>query len=160
MATDSTTLPRPADEPLLALSEDTDDSTNGMSGMQAKIAERPMISLGASLIGGMLLGGLLGGGSDRHRESRSSSEYSRYPAPAGSTSNGDQGDHGQGSSGITASMTEGLRKAAKQSGLEEHGRSTSSSVMSSVNDSLRSVLSQQLPDFDQKLKEWQQEQQG
>jgi hypothetical protein len=152
MAIDSTTLPRPADEPLLALPEETDDSTSATSGMQAKIAERPLISLGAGLIGGMVLGGLLGGSEDKHRERRSRSEYNRYPAPAGST--GDEENHNEhGSSSIAASMTEGLRKAAKQSGLEEHGRSTSTSVMSSLNDTLRSVLSQQLPDFDQKLKE-------
>lgn len=162
MATNSTTLPRPADEPLLALPEDTNDSTGTAAGMQAKIAERPLISIGAGLIGGMLLGGLLGGSDDRHRERRSWSEYNynRYPAAAGSNGDGEHHKQNHGSSSIAASMSEGLRKAAKQSGLEEHGRSTSSSVMSSLNDSLRSVLSQQLPDFDQKLNERQQDQKG
>lgn len=158
MATNKTTLPRPADEQLRALPEETDDSNSAASGVQAKIAERPLISLGAGLVGGMLLGGLLGGGNDRNRDRGSWSGYNRYPAPSGSTSNGDQRDENQGSSSIAASMTAGLRKAAQQSGLEEHGRSTSASVMSSLNDTLRSVLSQQVPDFDQKLNERQQEQ--
>ena len=160
MAVNTTTLPRPADESLLALPEETEEPTGATSGIQAKIAERPLISLGAGLIGGMVLGGLLGGGgeSDRRDERRYWSEYNRYRAPSHSGNDGEQ--HDDSSPGVAASMTASLRKAAKQSGLEEHGRSTSTSVMSSLNDSLRSILSQNLPDFDQKLTERQQEQRG
>lgn len=163
MATNSTTLPSPADEPLLALPEDTDASSNAASGWQAKLAERPLISVGAGLIGGMILGGLTGGGDDRRDQRRYDrrawSDYDRYRGSHESSGQGQDGNQGS-SAGIATSMTEGLRKAAKQSGLEEHGRSTSTSLMSSLNDSLRSALSGQLPEFDQKLKDRQDEQRG
>lgn len=156
MATNRTTLPQPADEALLALPEETDDSSGATSGVQSMITERPLVSLGAGLIGGMILGGLLGG-SSKDKQRQVWTEPHRYSNSSESSGNGDQHeDHS--SSSIAASMTEGLRKAAKQSGLEDHGKSTSNSVMSSLNDSLRSVLSGQLPDFDQKLKERQHEQ--
>lgn len=152
-------LPVPASSTALDVPRDARDrkqGSGGSSGIQAKITQRPLLSLGAGLIGGMVLGGLLGGGRDRRHDTQSWSGGTRYPASVGSTSESGSDQSGGSSGSLTHSMTEGLRKAAKQSGLEERSRSAATSAASSLNDTLRSTLSKQLPGFDERLRERQQ----
>lgn len=153
-------LPVPAPSTALDVPREGTDSgagTSESSGIQAKVTQRPLLAVGAGLIGGIVLGGLLGGGGDRRHDARTRSGGTHYTtASGGSTSESGSDQSGASSGSVTHSMTEGLRKAAKQSGLEERSRSATTSAASSLNDTLRSVLSKQLPGFDERLRERQQ----
>jgi ElaB/YqjD/DUF883 family membrane-anchored ribosome-binding protein len=94
------------------------------------VQERPLVSLGAALIGGFVLGGLLndsgGGGSSRSHDSGSSGSYS-----------------GSSSSGLGHS----LRSALKSSGLEDTVNSAAAAMMGSMTEQLKQTMDRNMPGF-------------
>jgi len=99
-----------------------------------QIEERPLVALGAALVGGFLLGGMTGGnggGQSQQQGSGSSNEYR-------STSS-----HGSGSSTV--------RTALQKSGLEDTISNAAAALMGSVTDQLKSTLDRNFPGFADKM---------
>ena len=96
--------------------------------IERHVQERPLMSLGAALVGGFILGGLMGG-EDRGQRHQSS------------------GYSGEGSGGFTS----GIRSAAQKSGLEDTVSNAAAALMGSVTDQLKGMLDQSFPGFSEKL---------
>jgi ElaB/YqjD/DUF883 family membrane-anchored ribosome-binding protein len=108
------------------------------------VQERPLMSVGAALVGGFILGGLLGG--DDHHQQRSSTNYGG-------------GDSGQSRGGPDmGGMMHGIRSAAKKSGLEDTVSNAAAAMMGSVTEQLKGMLDQSFPGFSEKLDTAQQKQ--
>ena len=106
--------------------------------------ERPLLALGAALVGGFLLGGLTGG-DDRHR-SGSGGQQDQYGGNGGST--GHQGGRASG-----------LRGAAQQSGLDETIAVIGGTLMGMVSERLRSTVKESFPEFEDRMRQHSEQQQ-
>jgi len=102
-----------------------------------QIEERPLLAVGAALVGGMILGGLTGG--DGHpRET--------HYQPGSAARNDyrfDGGSHG----GVGAA----LRNAAKTSGFDETVQHVATAALSTFGDRLRDVAEHNFPGLAEKL---------
>jgi len=94
-----------------------------------QIEERPLVALGAALLGGFLLGGMSGGNGG---------------------GNGYQA-HGSGSSASSGFVGSQLKSALERSGLEETIASTGAALMGTVTDQLKSVLDRNFPGMADKM---------
>ena len=95
-----------------------------------QVEERPLVMLGAAVLGGFLLGGMMGGGEKGGHQSQQSS-------------------HGSSSS---SSHTPGtLRTAVQKSGLEETISNAGAALLGSVTDQLKSTLDRNFPGFAGKM---------
>lgn len=116
--------------------EDTIDTVKENVDFDQFVQERPLVSLGAALIGGFVLGGMLnnsgGGGSSQHRSGDGS-----YSSNDGSSSGG--------------GMSDTLRSAYKSSGLEETFNSAAAAMMGSVTDQLKQTMDKNMPGFAQRM---------
>jgi ElaB/YqjD/DUF883 family membrane-anchored ribosome-binding protein len=108
--------------------------------IERHVQERPLVSVGAALVGGFLLGAVLGGDDDHHRHSGG------YSA-AGSMS-GQGHDHGGPD---MSGMMHGIRSAAKKSGLEDTVSNAAAAMMGSVTEQIKDMLDRGFPGFSEKL---------
>jgi uncharacterized protein YjbJ (UPF0337 family) len=97
------------------------------------IEERPLLAVGAALIGGFVLGGLTGGDHD-HRPSQGST------MPAASHS---------GASG--SSLGSGLRAAIQKSGIEDTLSNAAAAFVGGLSDQLKETLDRNMPGFADKM---------
>ena len=103
------------------------------------IKERPLVSLGAALIGGFILGGVIDGGDSGH-----SSRASGYTGDRGSLSQG-------GSSGGGSSLGSSLRNAIKSSGFEDTFNNAAAAMLGSVTEQLKQTMDRNMPGFAEKM---------
>ncbi len=104
------------------------------------IQERPLVSLGAALVGGFVLGGLLGDG-----EGSGGSRPRQYSGDhAGSTSHAGSGGGGLGHS---------VRKIIHDTGLEDTFNNAAAAMMGSVTEQLKQTMDRNMPGFATKMDE-------
>lgn len=104
------------------------------------IRERPLVSLGAALIGGFVLGGVLD--SSRGGGGSSSRSYD-YSGERGGMS----GSSGSGGSDIAGT----LRNVYKSSGLEDTVSNAAAAMMGSVTEQLKQSMDRNMPGFASKM---------
>lgn len=121
-------------EQVMGSVEDTIQSVKENINLQEQIEQRPLVALGAALIGGFVLGGMLGGGGGgQHRSSSSSHDYS-----------GSSSSQGGG-------MGDTVRQALKSSGLEETFSNAAAAMMGSVTEQVKQTIDRNVPGFSQKM---------
>jgi ElaB/YqjD/DUF883 family membrane-anchored ribosome-binding protein len=103
--------------------------------IERHVQERPLVSVGAALLGGFLLGAVLGD-EDRNRGYR--------PADGG-------GGHGYDRGGDAAGIMSGIRSAAQKSGLEDTVSNAAAALMGSVTEQIKGIVDQSFPGFSEKL---------
>lgn len=118
-------------EQVMGTVEDTVQSVKESVNIQEQIEQRPLVALGAALVGGFVLGGMLGGGGGKQR--RSPSDY------AGGTSSQGGG------------MSDTVRDAFKRSGLEETLSNAAAAMMGSATEQVKHTLDRNLPGFSEKM---------
>jgi len=99
-----------------------------------QIEERPLVALGAALVGGFLLGGMTGGNGGGQ------SQQQGY---------GSSNDHRSNSSHSSGSST--VRTALQKSGLEDTISNAAAALMGSVTDQLKGTLDRNFPGFADKM---------
>jgi ElaB/YqjD/DUF883 family membrane-anchored ribosome-binding protein len=104
------------------------------------VRERPLVSLGAALIGGFMLGGML----DSSRGSSSSSRSYEYSGERGDMSSG-----GSSSGGSDIGGT--IRNVFKSSGLEDTVNNAAAAMMGSVTEQLKQTMDRNMPGFANKM---------
>jgi uncharacterized protein YjbJ (UPF0337 family) len=106
-----------------------------------QIEERPLVALGAALVGGFLLGGMTRGGHGGH--SQAGSQHPGYSSgtPVGESMSG---------------ATNGIRSAIQKSGLEDTISSAAAALMGSVTEQVKEVLDRNFPGFNEKMSQAQQ----
>lgn len=124
-------------EQVMGTVDDTMQSVKENIHIEEQIQERPLVALGAALIGGFVLGGMLGGGGgNQHRSSSSSShDYS-----GSSSSNG-------------GGMSDTLQSALKRSGLEETFSNAAAALMGSITQQVEQTIDRNVPGFSRKMNE-------
>jgi hypothetical protein len=129
--------------------------------LRGQITQRPLLAVGVGLVGGMLVGGRTGGKQskgdqpskgDRSRGSRrhGPGDYARKDRPPFLEGSAQAYRSSQGMSG---GLQGGLASAAKKSGLDETLSRAATSLMGALNERTRSTLSQQLPGFEERLRQ-------
>lgn len=103
------------------------------------IKERPLVSLGAALIGGFVLGGLIDGDDGGHRSSRAES-YS-----------GERGSLSSGSSGGGSSLGGTLRDTIRKSGFEDTFNNAAAAMLGSFTEQLKGTIDRNMPGFADKM---------
>lgn len=98
-----------------------------------QIEERPLVVLGAAVLGGFFLGGMMGGGGK------------------GGGNQSQQWGQGSSSSANHGSATSGMRTVIKKSGLEDTISNAGAALLGSVTDQLKSTLDRNFPGFSDKL---------
>lgn len=114
--------------------DDTIETVKEHISIEEHIQERPLVALGAALIGGIVLGGMLGSG-DKHQ----------------SHSSGDGASYSHQSSGSGGGLGHTVRQAMKNSGLEETFSNAAAAMMSSVTDQVKQTIDKNVPGFSQKM---------
>lgn len=119
--------------------EDTLQTVKENVDIEHFVQERPLVSLGAALIGGFVLGGMLGGDDDDggHRSSSDSYQHS-----------GERQSRGGGSS---SNLKHQLRSALKSSGLEETFNNATAAMMGSLTEQLKQTVDRNMPGFASKM---------
>jgi hypothetical protein len=107
--------------------------------------ERPLVALGAALVGGFVLGGLTGGGDDRNRGGGQ-----HYQSPQGQSY-----QYG----GSQAGRASGFRGAAQQSGLDETISLISGTLMGMITERLRLTVKESFPEFEARMRQHGEQQQ-
>ena len=105
--------------------------------LRQQIQERPLVALGAALVGGFVLGGILGGEQKGGQPSQHAGEQ-----------------HGGGAR--PRGVASGIKEAAKRSGLEDTVSSVTAAVMGMATDKIKSTVDQTFPGFGQKMQAAQQ----
>jgi ElaB/YqjD/DUF883 family membrane-anchored ribosome-binding protein len=100
--------------------------------IERHVQERPLVSVGAALLGGFLLGAVLGDEQQRH-------------------AGGYSGANSTGGGADVSGMMHGIRSAAKKSGLEDTVSNAAAALMGSVTEQLKGMLDQSFPGFSEKL---------
>lgn len=118
--------------------EDTIQTVKENVDFEKFVQERPLVSLGAALIGGFVLGGILdgssgGGGSSHSSTSSGSGSYS--------------GSSGTSHSGISDS----IRNVYKSSGLEDTVNNAAAAMMGSMTEQLKQTMDRNMPGFADKM---------
>jgi len=96
-----------------------------------QVEERPLVALGAALIGGMMLGGVLGKDGQHHSGSSQSSSST--------------------SAGSSAGVTGAIRKAAQNSGLDDTIEKFASNMFSSISQRVREMTDESFPGLMDKI---------
>jgi ElaB/YqjD/DUF883 family membrane-anchored ribosome-binding protein len=105
-----------------------------------QVEERPLLSLGAALIGGMVLGGIMGKDSNH----QSSGQHFSTSTHTGATSP----QMGAASSG---GVTNALRNAARDSGLDDTIQRFASNAFSSITERVREMTDDAFPGMIDKI---------
>lgn len=103
------------------------------------VQERPLVSLGAALIGGFVIGGLIGDGEDSG------------PSRSHGSSTGETGGvstHG-GSAG--GSLGHSVRKMIRDTGLEDTFNNAAAAMMGSFTEQLKQTMDRNMPGFATKM---------
>lgn len=103
------------------------------------VQERPLVSLGAALIGGFVLGGVIGDG-DGGRSSHAS---------GGST--GETGGVSTHASSGGGSLGHSVRKMIRDTGLEETFNNAAAAMMGSFTEQLKQTMDRNMPGFATKM---------
>lgn len=124
--------------------EDTIETVKENIDLQQQVQERPLVALGAALIGGFVLGGILGGGQSQSSHGGRSNDYS--------------GGNAQSGSGSGSKITDSVRDMVKKSGLEETFSNATAAMMGSVTEQIKDTLDRNMPGFAEKMDTAKQEQ--
>ncbi len=122
-------------EQVMGSVEDTIHSVKESVNIQEQIEQRPLVALGAALIGGFVIGGMLGGGGGGQHRSSSSSSH----------------DYSGSSSSQGGGMGDTVRQAFKSSGLEETFSNAAAAMMGSVTEQVKQTIDRNVPGFSQKM---------
>lgn len=104
------------------------------------IQERPLVSLGAALVGGFVLGGLLGDG-----DGGGSSRAHDYT--------GERGGIASHSSSGGSSLGHSVRKMIRETGLEDTFNNAAAAMMGTVTEQLKQTMDRNMPGFATKMDE-------
>lgn len=104
------------------------------------IKERPLVSLGAALIGGFVLGGLIDSDDSGHGSARAES----YSGERGSLSSGGSSDGG-------SSLGSTLRGAIRKSGFEDTFNNAAAAMLGSFTEQLKDTMDRNMPGFADKM---------
>ena len=115
--------------------DDTIETVKDNINIEEQIQERPLVALGAALIGGFVVGGMLGGGDK---------QQSHY-------SSGEGASHSYQSSGSGGGLGHTVRQAMKSSGLEETFSNAAAAMMGSVTEQVKQTIDKNVPGFSQKM---------
>lgn len=118
--------------------EDTIQTVKENVDFEKFVQERPLVSLGAALIGGFVLGGILDGSSGGGGSSHSSTS-----SGSGSYSGSSRTSH----SGISDS----IRNVYKSSGLEDTVNNAAAAMMGSMTEQLKQTMDRNMPGFADKM---------
>lgn len=118
--------------------EDTMRTVTENVDIERFVQERPLVSLGAALIGGFVLGGLIGDGDD--------SSSSRAHGSTGET--GGVSTH-SGSGG--SSLGHSVRKMIRETGLEDTFSNAAAAMMGSFTEQLKQTMDRNMPGFATKM---------
>lgn len=99
-----------------------------------QVEQRPLVAVGAALIGGFVLGGMMGGGGQQQ-----------------SSQGGSQGGQQQGGGQSGGGMGSQIRNAAQKSGLEDTISNAAAALMGSVTEQLKGTLDSNFPGFSEKM---------
>jgi len=120
--------------------EDTIQTVKENVHIEQWVQERPLLSLGAALIGGFVLGGILDGSSG-------GGGRGSYSGSSGEGSSSYSGSSGSSSMGISDSM----RNIYKSSGLEDTVNNAAAAMMGSVTEQLKQTMDRNMPGFADKM---------
>lgn len=109
---------------------DTIESVKENVNLDEMVQQRPLVSVGAALIGGFVLGGMLGGGGGGH---------SRH------AQGGSGADFGGGQPG--GGLGDTVRDAFRKSGLEDTFSSATAALIGSVTDQVKNTVDRNVPGF-------------
>jgi ElaB/YqjD/DUF883 family membrane-anchored ribosome-binding protein len=120
-------------EQVMGTVDETIETVKQNMNLEEQIQQRPLVALGAALIGGFVLGGMLGGDRNGHGHSSgdSSSSYARQSGGGG--------------------MSDTVRHAMKSSGLEETFSNAAAALMGSVTEQVKQTIDRNVPGFSQKM---------
>lgn len=116
--------------------EDTIDTVKQNVDIEQFVQEKPLVSLGAALIGGFVLGGILNGSGGGSSQSHSGGGSSSYSSNTGSSGGG---------------ISDSLRNAYKSSGLEDTVNSAAAAMMGSVTEQVKHTMDRNMPGFSQRM---------
>jgi len=105
-----------------------------------QVDERPLMAVGAAMIGGMILGGLVGGHDGHAHENH-------YQYQPGSAARNDYRFEGGTPRGVSGA----IRNAAKASGFDETVQHVATAALSTFADRLRDAAEHNLPGLADKL---------
>jgi len=115
----------------------TIDSVKENMDLKQQIEQRPLLALGAALLGGFVLGGMMGGGEGQRHTSRHREFSSGTPV---------------GESAGAAGAVSGIRAAVQRSGLEDTISNAAAALMGNVTEQLKGTLDQNFPGFADKMR--------
>jgi hypothetical protein len=119
--------------------DDTIQAVKQNVDVKQMIEERPLLALGAALVGGFVLGGLTRGGDNGQPQQYQGSGTSTHAA-------GGSGSH----------LGSGLRAAIQKSGIEDTLSSAAAAFVGSLGDQLKETLDRNMPGFADKMQSAQQ----
>lgn len=119
--------------------DDTVETMKQSMDMRQQIEERPLVALGAALVGGFVLGGLMGG--DDHERPRG--EYTRH--------DGNGRDRYPSSSQQGGSLGHTIRSAMQKTGLDDTISNAAAALIGSVTDQVRETIDRNFPGFSDKM---------
>jgi ElaB/YqjD/DUF883 family membrane-anchored ribosome-binding protein len=122
--------------------DDTIESVKQNIDLRQQIEERPLLALGAALVGGFLLGGMTGG--RNHHGGSSGFTQSYQPASGQHTAHHD-GAHGG------PAMGSSIRSAIQKTGIEDTISNAAAALLGSVTDQLKDTIDRNFPGFNEKM---------
>ncbi len=117
--------------------------------LERMVQDRPLLSVGAAMLGGFMLGAMLGGG-DGSDNNPNRYTTARMGSGTGSQS-GSQSDSYSGSHSSSSGIGNSLRSAAQKSGLEDTISNAGAALMGSVTEQLKDMMDKNFPGFSDKL---------
>jgi len=111
--------------------------------LRRQVDEKPLLALGAALLGGFALGGILGADKGGHR-SGSRATHIEGSSRAYEASMGSQSQSG---------LRGNIQQAAKNSGLEDMLANGTTALMNSLTERLKATLDETFPGFAEKLQQ-------
>ncbi len=100
--------------------------------LRRQVEQKPLVALGAAFLGGLVLGGVTGGGGEQQGQQQGQQQRPH-----------DGRQHRERGGGIA----EGIKRAAKESGLQETLTSMAAAAMGTANDRLKEGLDRRFPGF-------------
>jgi hypothetical protein len=122
--------------------DETVESVKQSLDLRHQIEQRPLLSLGLALVGGFVVGGMTGGGGGGQQQS----QHRSYQYPDSGSTTGYAPTHRE-----PGPMSQGIRSAVKQTGLEDTLSAAAAALIGSVTDQLKTTLNQNLPGFADKM---------
>jgi ElaB/YqjD/DUF883 family membrane-anchored ribosome-binding protein len=130
------TVTETLDQTVTKVSETVDQTFSKMKegfDVKRQAEERPLVTIGAALVGGFLLGGLTGGDKGEHRSSEDRTT-------------------GGSSTRSSGGVTNSLREAARTSGLDDAISNIASTLMGSLTERIRSTVDEAFPQLAEMIK--------